>query len=241
MYIFVLQNNIIFVELRIKYMNKKRNVNNLLVIKYIICAFLVICVFSCAKTSMSELLLSQDDLKEEIYYDSIKNIELKLLLPKNMMLEDRKELLSVIYGGDTIAENDMLIGKLFKYKNDCKSELIALCDNEQYVTMNVIDLSWIEGGDTLKTTSNLTYLKRLGKLLSVNDIVSNAEELDSLAKMLKDKHEAELLSPEVDVTLLGDSVFFHYNKIKHKEFSISFPIDEFINRFQKLKTIYYNE
>ncbi len=217
-------------------MNKITFVHNLINLKSIIYVLVLACILSCSHVSESESTLRQSDLNHEVYADSVNNIELNLYLPV-ISSELKLKILEIIYE-DSIESYDSALKHIYKDYKNFKSNIVALYDNEKVLTLRIVDLYWTDEGDTLQETSHITYLKRYNRKFSLNDIISNSEEMDCLTTMLNGKGHSILFSPDVDVTILGDSIIFHYDKVKQEKLHIALSLDDLDKQFHKLKTIY---
>lgn len=217
-------------------MNKIIFVYNLINLKSILSVLVLVCMLSCSHISDTDSMLRQSGLNHEVYTDSINNIEVNLYLPV-ISNELKLKILEIIYE-DSIETYNSILQHIYKDRKNFKSNVVALYDNEKALTLRINDLCWTEDGDTLRETSHITYLKRFNRKFLLNDIVSSNEELDSLTEMLNNKAYGVFFSPDVDVTILGDSVIFHYNKIKQEEFQIALSVNEIDKKFRKFKTIY---
>ena len=205
-------------------------------LKSILSVLVLVCMLSCSHISDTDSMLRQSGLNHEVYTDSINNIEVNLYLPV-ISNELKLKILEIIYE-DSIETYNSILQHIYKDRKNFKSNVVALYDNEKALTLRINDLCWTEDGDTLRETSHITYLKRFNRKFLLNDIVSSNEELDSLTEMLNNKAYGVFFSPDVDVTILGDSVIFHYNKIKQEEFQIALSVNEIDKKFRKFKTIY---
>ena len=76
--------------------------------------------------------------------------------------------------------------------------------------------------------------------LMLDDIVSTANDVDELMNMINDKSEnkSEHFSPDVDVTILGENLVFHYDRHKQQPIDVSLPIKDVVDKFNKFKRIY---
>lgn len=217
-------------------MNKITLVYNLINLRSIMYVLVFACMLSCSQISSTESALRQSDLNHEIYADTINNVELNLYLPP-ISNELKLKILEIICE-DSIESNDSIIKHIYKDYKNFKSNVVALYDNDKVLTLRINDLYWTDDGDTMHETSYKTYLKRFNREFSLNDIISSNEEIDLLTTMLNRKGHSILFSPDVDVTISGDSILFHYDKVKQKKLYIAFSVDEIDKNFHKFKTIY---
>ena len=200
----------------------------------------LICV-ACEKSSKQQYKLPQLALQNEEYFDSINNLKLSLMLPKETLIDsvEKRHLVEVAYFNTESKDNSLLEVALSDYIN-CKTTLEVL-----YITPNIISAkvetnNWVEGGDTLSTFSYLTYMRQSKTRLMLDDIVSTAKDVDELMNMITDKSEnkSEHFSPDVDVTILGENLVFHYDRHKQQPIDVSLPIKDVVDKFNKLKRIY---
>lgn len=200
----------------------------------------LICV-ACEKSSKQQYKLPQLALQNEEYFDSINNLKLSLMLPKEMLIDsvEKRHLVEVAYFNTKSKDNSLLEVALSDYINS-KTTLEVL-----YITPNIISAkvetnNWVEGGDTLSTFSYLTYMRQSKTRLMLDDIVSTANDVDELMNMINDKSEnkSEHFSPDVDVTILGENLVFHYDRHKQQPIDVSLPIKDVVDKFNKFKRIY---
>ena len=200
----------------------------------------LICV-ACEKSSKQQYKLPQLALQNEEYFDSINNLKLSLMLPKETLIDsvEKRHLVEVAYFNTKSKDNSLLEVALSDYINS-KTTLEVL-----YITPNIISAkvetnNWVEGGDTLSTFSYLTYMRQSKTRLMLDDIVSTANDVDELMNMINDKLEnkSEHFSPDVDVTILGENLVFHYNRHKQQPIDVSLPIKDVVDKFNKFKRIY---
>ena len=200
----------------------------------------LICV-ACEKSSKQQYKLPQLALQNEEYFDSINNLKLSLMLPKETLIDsvEKRHLVEVAYFNTESKDNSLLEVALSDYINS-KTTLEVL-----YITPNIISAkvetnNWVEGGDTLSTFSYLTYMRQSKTRLMLDDIVSTANDVDELMNMINDKSEnkSEHFSPDVDVTILGENLVFHYDRHKQQPIDVSLPIKDVVDKFNKFKRIY---
>ena len=217
-------------------MNKIIFVYNLINLKSILSVLVFVCMLSCSHISDTDSMLRQSDLNHEVYSDSINNIEVNLYLPV-ISNELKLKILEIIYE-DSIETYNSILKHICKDRKNFKSNVVALYENEKALTLRINDLYWTKDGDTLRETSHITYLKHYNRKFSLNDIISNNEEIDLLTTMLNGKGQSILFSPDVDVTISGDSIMFHYEKVKQEKLHIALSLDDIDKHFHKFKTIY---
>ena len=201
---------------------------------------ILICV-ACNDSSKQQYKLPQLALQNEEYFDSINNLKLSLMLPKETLIDsvEKRHLVEVAYFNTKSKDNSLLEVALSDYINS-KTTLEVL-----YITPNIISAkvetnNWVEGGDTLSTFSYLTYMRQSKTRLMLDDIVSTANDVDELMNMINDKSEnkSEHFSPDVDVTILGENLVFHYDRHKQQPIDVSLPIKDVVDKFNKFKRIY---
>ena len=217
-------------------MNKITFVYNLICLKAIMYVLVLVCMLSCSQKSGVEPILRQSDLIHEVYADSINNVELNLYLPP-VSNELKVEIIEILCD-DSIESKDLILKHIYKDYKNFKSNVVALYNNDKVLTLRINDLCWTEDGDTMYETSYITYLKRFNKKFSLNDIISSNEEIDILTTMLNGKGQSILFSPDVDVTILADSILFYYDKVRQENLYVALSVDEIEKEFHKFKTLY---
>lgn len=200
----------------------------------------LICV-ACEKSSKQQYKLPQLALQNEEYFDSINNLKLSLMLPKETLIDsvEKRHLVEVAYFNTESKDNSLLEVALSDYINS-KTTLEVL-----YITPNIISAkvetnNWVEGGDTLSTFSYITYMRGTKSKLMLDNIISTADDIEELMEMIKENSDdkSEYFSPDVDITVLGECLVFHYDRHKQQSIEVSVPINEVINKFDKFKKIY---
>ena len=77
------------------------------------------------------------------------------------------------------------------------------------------------------------------KKLTIRDIINTHSEVDQLAEKINRNTKGDVfLSPDVDITVLGNHIVFHYDRLYQRELNVSLPFDEILDEFNKFKSIY---
>lgn len=213
-------------------MNKNPFRNYFLLIIAIIC--------SCGCNSSSEQSLPHIDLNTYEYSDSIKNIKITLNLPHDNIISpsEKKEFLKAVFKKEINNIDSILSITLSEHKNSSTDVNILYVD-EKVISAKFTIRNWTYGGDTLTENSYISYLREPKAKLTLESIVNSPAEIDILTNMINQEDNSDIfLSPDVNISILGDSLSFHYNKLSPNGLKVSFDIDDIMDKFQKFKTTY---
>lgn len=200
---------------------------------------MAVCV-ACANESAQQSSLPQIKLHCETFCDSVNNIKLTLMLPIDNKIpnDEVTQLISTAYNSSEKSQSPLDIA--LKNHRNCHSSLEVLHMTPKIISTKTTTTSWVDGGDTLNVVSYMSYLRGTESKLNLNDIISNATEIDKLIKLLNNPSLTSngFLPPDVDIIILGDSVAFHYDKHKQQPLKVTLPTDDMIDEFDKFKTLY---
>ena len=201
---------------------------------------ILICV-ACNDSSKQRHKLPHISLQNETYIDSLNNLEFSLLLPKDYVIDsiEKRHLVEVAYSNFDSCCVSLLDVALNNYINS-KTILEVLYITPNFISAKVKTNNWVEGGDTLSSYSYLTYMRGTKSKLMLDNIISTADDIEELMEMIKENSDdkSEYFSPDVDITVLGEYLVFHYDRHKQQSIEVSVPINEVINKFDKFKKIY---
>ena len=201
---------------------------------------IIIILYACGNNSTKSIDLPQITLKSKTYLDTTKQVSIKLNLPSDHLLDntEKKDFLNVVF--DKKFNNvDSLIEIAFRSYRNMSVEVNVLYINDKVISAKFITKNWIEGGDTLVNNNYISYLRNLKKKLTIRDIINTHSEVDQLAEKINRNTKGDVfLSPDVDITVLGNHIVFHYDRLYQRELNVSLPFDEILDEFNKFKSIY---
>ena len=201
---------------------------------------IIIILNACGNSSTKSIDLPQIALKSKTYLDTTKQVSIKLNLPSDHLLDntEKKDFLNVVF--DKKFNNvDSLIEIAFRSYRNMSVEVNVLYINDKVISAKFITKNWIEGGDTLVNNNYISYLRNLKKKLTIRDIINTHSEVDQLAEKINRNTKGDVfLSPDVDITVLGNHIVFHYDRLYQRELNVSLPLDEILEEFNKFKLIY---
>lgn len=201
---------------------------------------IIIILYACGNNSTKSIDLPQITLKSKTYLDTTKQVSIKLNLPSDHLLDntEKKDFLNVVF--DKKFNNvDSLIEIAFRSYRNMSVEVNVLYINDKVISAKFITKNWIEGGDTLVNNNYISYLRNLKKKLTIRDIINTHSEVDQLAEKINRNTKGDVfLSPDVDITVLGNHIVFHYDRLYQRELNVSLPLDEILEEFNKFKLIY---
>ena len=201
---------------------------------------IIIILYACGNNSTKSIDLPQITLKSKTYLDTTKQVSIKLNLPSDHLLDntEKKDFLNVVF--DKKFNNvDSLIEIAFRSYRNMSVEVNVLYINDKVISAKFITKNWIEGGDTLVNNNYISYLRNLKKKLTIRDIINTNSEVDQLAEKINRNTKGDVyLSPDVDITVLGNHIVFHYDRLYQRELNVSLPLDEILEEFNKFKLIY---
>lgn len=196
--------------------------------------------FSCGQQSSCNNQLPLIELHDLTFNDTINNTTLSFSLPDTSLFGEDEQLkfANIVTGKQAKNLNDIFDSVKVNHRNmNIRCKMLYI-DNQ--VASAQIDVeNWIDSGDTLHTISHFTYLRLSKTKLTLQQIAQTPYDVDLLTEWinLKSDHSTKL-SPDVDITILNDSVVFHYDRFTNKRLRISLPLQEVKNEFENLKTIY---
>lgn len=201
---------------------------------------IIIILYACGNNSTKSIDLPQITLKSKTYLDTTKQVSIKLNLPSDHLLDntEKKDFLNVVFN-EKFDNADSLIEIAFKNYRNMSAEVKVLYINDKVISAKFITKNWIEGGDTLVNNNYISYLRNLKKKLTIRDIINTHSEVDQLAEKINSNSKGDVcLSPDVDITILGNQLVFHYDRLYQRELNVSLPFDEILDEFNKFKSIY---
>lgn len=196
--------------------------------------------FSCGRQSSCNNQLPAIKLHDCSFNDTINNVTLTFSLPDTSLFSENEQLklANIVTGTQAKNLNEVFDSVKMNHRNmniQCKMLYI-----DHHVASVQIDVeNWIDRGDSLRTIYHLTYLRLSKTKLTLQQIAQTPTEVDSLTEWINQKtnHSAKL-SPDVDITILNDSVVFHYDRFVNNQLRVSLPLHKFKDKFENLKTIY---
>ena len=201
---------------------------------------IIIILYACGNNSTKSIDLPQITLKSKTYLDTTKQVSIKLNLPSDHLLDntEKKDFLNVVF--DKKFNNvDSLIEIAFRSYRNMSVEVNVLYINDKVISAKFITKNWIEGGDTLINNNYISYLRNLKKKITISDIIKTPSEVDLLTEKINSNSKGDVcLSPDVDITILGNQLVFHYDRLYQRELNVSLPFDEILDEFNKFKSIY---
>lgn len=201
---------------------------------------IIIILYACGNNSTKSIDLPQITLKSKTYLDTTKQVSIKLNLPSDHLLDniEKKDFLNVVF--DKKFNNvDSLIEIAFRSYRNMSVEVNVLYINDKVISAKFITKNWIEGGDTLINNNYISYLRNLKKKITISDIIKTPSEVDLLTEKINSNSKGDVcLSPDVDITILGNQLVFHYDRLYQRELNVSLPLDEILDEFNKFKSIY---
>lgn len=201
---------------------------------------IIIILYACGNNSTKSIDLPQITLKSKTYHDTTKQVSIKLNLPSDNLLNstEKRDFLNVVFN-EKFDNADSLIEIAFKNYRNMSAEVRVLYINDKVISAKFITKNWIEGGDTLVNNNYISYLRNLKKKLTIRDIINTHSEVDQLAEKINRNTKGDVyLSPDVDITVLGNQLVFHYDRLYQRELNVSLPLDEILDEFNKFKSIY---
>lgn len=201
---------------------------------------IIIILYACGNNSTKNIDLPQITLKSKAYLDTTKQVSIKFNLPSDNLLNrtEKRDFLNVVFN-KKFDNADSLIELAFKNNRNMSAEVTVLYINDKVISAKFITKNWIEGGDTLVNNNYISYLRNLKKELTISDIINTRSEVDQLTEKINLNTKGEVyLSPDVDITICGNHIVFHYDRLYQRELSVSFPVDEILEEFNKFKSIY---
>ncbi len=201
---------------------------------------IIIILYACGNNSTKNIDLPQITLKSKAYLDTTKQVSIKFNLPSDNLLNrtEKRDFLNVVFN-KKFDNADSLIELAFKNNRNMSAEVTVLYINDKVISAKFITKNWIEGGDTLVNNNYISYLRNLKKELTISDIINTRSEVDQLTEKINLNTKGDVyLSPDVDITIFGNHIVFHYDRLYQRELSVSFPVDEILEEFNKFKSIY---
>ncbi len=201
---------------------------------------LITILTACGNSYTNNVDLPQITLNRETYYDAIKHVSIELNLPSDNLLNstEKKDFLNVLFG-KKFNNVDSLIEIAFKNYRNMLIEVKVLYINDKVISAKYITKNWIEGGDTLINNNYISYIRNLKKKLTMSEIIETHSEVDLLTEKINRKSKGDVsLSPDVDITILGNHMVFHYDRLYQRELNVSLPLDEILDEFNNFKSIY---
>lgn len=201
---------------------------------------IIIILYACGNNSTKNIDLPQITLKSKAYLDTTKQVSIKFNLPSDNLLNrtEKRDFLNVVFN-KKFDNADSLIELAFKNNRNMSVEVTVLYINDKVISAKFITKNWIEGGDTLVNNNYISYLRNLKKELTISDIINTRSEVDQLTEKINLNTKGDVyLSPDVDITICGNHIVFHYDRLYQRELSVSFPVDEILEEFNKFKSIY---
>lgn len=198
-----------------------------------------ICI-SCSQQSSCNNALPQIELHDITFNDSTTNVTLTSSLPDTSLFNKGEQLMfaNIVTGTQAKNLNNVFDSVKMNHRNmniQCKMLYI-----DSHVASAQINIgNWINQGDTLRTIYHLTYLRLPKTKLTLQQIAQTLAEVDTLTKWINQKaNYSTKLSPDVDITILNDSVVFHYDRFVKNQLRVSLPLHKLKDKFENLKTIY---
>lgn len=196
--------------------------------------------FSCGRQSSCNKQLPAIKLHDLHFYDTINNVTLTFSLPDTSLFSEDEQLKFANIATGKRTNNLSAIFDSVKYNHRNMNIRCKMLYIDNHVASAQIDVeNWVDSGDTLHSISHFTYLRLSKTKLTLQQIAQTPYDVDILTEWinLKTDHSTKL-SPDVDITILNDSVVFHYDRFTNKRLQISLPLQELKDEFENLKTIY---
>lgn len=198
-----------------------------------------ICI-SCSQQSSCNNALPQIELHDITFNDSTTNVTLTFSLPDTSLFNKGEQLMfaNIVTGTQAKNLNDVFDSVKMNQRNmNIQCKMLYIDNHVASAQINI--RNWINQGDTLRTIYHLTYLRLLKTKLTLQQIAPEPAEVDSLTEWINQKaSHSTKLSPDVDITILNDSVVFHYDRYVKSQLRVSLPLHKLKDKFGNLKTIY---
>ena len=206
----------------------------------IIIGLFAIIISACGSNSSEYKDLPPIKLLNNTYIDSTSQLTISLNVPSSDILNDieKKDFLEATFNNQ-INNIDSILNSILANHKNMSIDISILYINDLVISAKYVTKNWINEGDTLNSNYYISYLRKSKTRLSLNDIATTSTEIDMLSEMINQKANNEVyLSPDVDITILGDSLSFHYDNIYQKELKVALAINDIKKRFKNFKAIY---
>ena len=206
----------------------------------VITGIITIFYVSCDKQTSCNHNLSPIELHDISFYDSTTNVTLSFSLPDTSLFNTEDQLcFANIVTGKQANDISALFESVKAHQRNMNIKCKMIYIDPQVATAQIDVTNWIESGDTLQTTSYISYLRLSKSKLSLQQIAQTPAEIDSLTEWINQKaNQSTKISPDVDITILYDSVVFHYDRHVNQRLWVSLPLHKLKKEFKNLKTIY---